>query len=39
MGAVCKYVEYAVCLANVVLSKIEEDKRKNNTFNSDHKYL
>jgi ATP-dependent DNA helicase RecQ len=31
--------EYAVCLANVVLSKISEDKRNNNTFNSDNKYL
>ena len=29
--------EYAVCLANVVLSKITEDKRNNNTFNSDNK--
>ena len=27
--------EYAVCLANVVLSKITEDKRNNNTFNSE----
>ena len=32
-------VEYAVCLANVVLSKITEDRRNNNTFNSDNKYL
>ena len=31
--------EYAVCLANVVLSKITEDRRNNNTFNSDNKYL
>ena len=31
--------EYAVCLANVVLSKITEDMRNNNTFNSDNKYL
>ena len=31
--------EYAVCLANVVLSKITEDKRNNNTFNSDNNYL
>ena len=31
--------EYAVCLANVVMSKITEDKRNNNTFNSDNKYL
>ena len=28
--------EYAVCLANVVLSKITEDRRNNNTFNSDN---
>ena len=32
-------VEYAVCLANVVLSKIIEYRRNNNTFNSDNKYL
>ena len=32
-------IEYAVCLANVILSKITEDKRNNNTFNSDNKYL
>ena len=31
--------EYAVCLANVVLSKITEDRRNNNIFNSDNKYL
>ena len=31
--------EYAICLANVVLSKITEDRRNNNTFNSDNKYL
>ena len=31
--------EYAVCLANVVLSKTTEDRRNNNTFNSDNKYL
>jgi ATP-dependent DNA helicase RecQ len=31
--------EYAVCLANVVLSKITEDRRNNNTYNSDNKYL
>ena len=32
-------IEYAVCLANVVLSKITEEKRNDNTFNSDNKYL
>jgi ATP-dependent DNA helicase RecQ len=32
-------IEYAVCLANAILSKITEDKRNNNTFNSDNKYL
>lgn len=32
-------VEYAVCLANVVLSKIIEYRRNNNTFNSDNNYL